>query len=103
MVLSDDVVVTPFRANALLHFYLARERELNGRPLVMEHRFNVTIGTVFGMYYAYFPVMSGKTVDTIAGYYSEEYPSPLESGNRTTVIANWINAFGHSGWWPRLT
>lgn len=70
--LCDDVTVMPGWADALLTFFCAREP--GASPYVCG--LNVDggpIGTVFGLYYPYFPVMRRETAARIGGYYDPGY------------------------------
>ncbi len=71
--LSDDVAVSPFWINNLLDFTLERERHLHDAPFVVGMRSWGHLGTVFGLYYANFPVARRATLDAIGGYFSEEF------------------------------
>lgn len=70
--LCDDVTVMPGWADALLSFFLTRESRAS--PYVCG--LNVDggpIGTVFGLYYPYYPVLRRETLARIGGYYDPGY------------------------------
>jgi hypothetical protein len=75
---SDDVLMYPGALRIALDFFQEREREFElyccglhfGEP-----RGRSLIGTVFGIYYAWFPLVRRTTVDRVGGYLSTEYTS----------------------------
>lgn len=70
--LSDDYIFdAPWLEKALDRII---EKEKSHFPFsVGLHQGGDVVGTVFGIYYPYFPVMSRRTIETIGGYFSTDY------------------------------
>lgn len=70
--LCDDVKVMPGWADALLRFFT--EREKGAFPYACGLNIDgATIGTVFGLYYPYYPVLRREALRRIGGYYDPGY------------------------------
>ncbi len=68
LAMCDDMAVEPGWADRLLSFFLERER--NAFPYACGLNVNGwPVGTVYGLYYPYFPVLRRAAIERIGGYY----------------------------------
>jgi hypothetical protein len=64
----DDVLLLPGAVERALSFFLDREGRAHHYALGLSP-YSQTMGTVFGIYYPYFPMLRRKTIEEIGGYY----------------------------------
>jgi hypothetical protein len=70
--LSDDRLPRAGWLTAVLHDLVRRERERPGTCLGLAHEPNI-LGTVFGIYYPFFPVAFRHTIERAGGYFSADF------------------------------
>lgn len=70
--MSDDVRLVAGWADKALGFLQEREK-LNPLLSIGLHRMDFAIGTVFGIYYPYFPMARRETLEAAGGYFSDAY------------------------------
>lgn len=74
VLLSDDVLVTSGWLRSIVDFIVERER--NYFPfLAGQNKSGRYFGTVYGMYYPYYPAISRRSAEAIGGLFSREFVS----------------------------
>lgn len=86
--ISDDILTPPYWAVNLIDFIKKRESVLGNIPLVCGPRNSeCKFGTVFGIFYPYFPCASRKTIEKIGGWFSTNYISHF--GDPDIALRTW--------------
>jgi hypothetical protein len=73
---TDDVTATPNCIANCLAFFLKRESQTNLYCCGLNYKWDRgagRFGTVFGIYYPYFPFLGRHTIDCVGGFYASEY------------------------------
>lgn len=70
--MSDDARLVAGWADKALAFLQEREKQ-NPLLSVGLHRMDFLIGTVFGLYYPYYPFVRRSTLEAVGGYFSDDY------------------------------
>lgn len=72
LTLSDDFMVAPGSLQSALEQVIAGEDRHFPFSVGLHHQAGIA-GTVFGIYYPYFPLMSRRSVEAVGGYFSTDY------------------------------
>lgn len=72
LTLSDDFVVAPGSLQAALEHVVGGEDRNFPFSVGLHHQAGIA-GTVFGIYYPYFPLMSRASIEAVGGYFSTDY------------------------------
>jgi len=70
---TDDIIPTPGWLDGLQQTMEAREAERSPFCGGLQRANWLLFGTVYGLYYPYFPVLSRRSVEKIGGYFSRDY------------------------------
>jgi len=72
--LSDDVILADRWADVCLQTLIERERDLGSRVVCLGlHQANFVVGTVFGIYYAFFPAIRAEAARAVGGFFDPTF------------------------------